>query len=508
MAVPLRAKQFRAARMLRSAVLLVTLSLSARAQNAEPQPPTTTAPAAPAQRHDVATSQPTASQSTTAPASQPAVSYSGDLFERPALTGDWWGVRNALAEKGVKFDAQVVQYLQGNAYGGKSTRNALGYSGTVDYALNFDTQKMGLWPGGFAKVRGETAFGRSINGKTGAISTPNFDALLPYPDDPGLTTLTEYWAMQFVSEQLGFIAGMVDLTALPGQNAFASDRYTQFLNTSLWQNSVGFATVPYAAMTAGAIYAPTKWFDGATLVVDSHGMPQYSGFETAFHGPHGATVLQAFNFHIKPFGLAGTQRFNFSLSTREHYGLEDIDRLLLAGAESPKFSRLGLARTRLWGGRNLLPRNILLRAALSRALLPDQRSNDWAFYYDFDQYLYTSPADPNQGFGVFGRFGWSSGEMNPIAQLYSLGLGGKGLVPTRPRDRYGLGYYCLNMSNDLPGILKANAEQGVELFYNIEVTPWLHITPDLQVIMNPGGNTGPGAREPAIVYGLRAQMSL
>ena len=39
------------------------------------------------------------------------------------------------------------------------------------------------------------------------------------------------------------------------------------------------------------------------------------------------------------------------------------------------------------------------------------------------------------------------------------------------------------------------------------ITPWLHITPDLQVIVDPGGVTGPGAREPAIVYGLRAQMS-
>ncbi len=25
--------------------------------------------------------------------------------------------------------------------------------------------------------------------------------------------------------------------------------------------------------------------------------------------------------------------------------------------------------------------------------------------------------------------------------------------------------------------------QGVEMFYNIAVTPWLHFTPDLQIIM-------------------------
>jgi porin len=50
-----------------------------------------------------------------------------------------------------------------------------------------------------------------------------------------------------------------------------------------------------------------------------------------------------------------------------------------------------------------------------------------------------------------------------------------------------------------------HAEQGAELFYNIEVTPWLHITPDLQVIIDPTG--GFGDRDVAIVYGVRAQMS-
>ncbi|MBN1491494.1 MAG: carbohydrate porin [Phycisphaerae bacterium] len=64
----------------------------------------------------------------------------------------------------------------------------------------------------------------------------------------------------------------------------------------------------------------------------------------------------------------------------------------------------------------------------------------------------------------------------------------------------------LNFSDDLPGMLGMNAEQGVELFYNIEVTPWLHVTPDLQIIVDPGG--GAGDRDVAIVYGLRMQMSL
>lgn len=450
---------------------------------------------------------PPASQPSATPNGPFSLSYSGDLWERRALLGDWGGLRNELSDKGIAFKMEVVQYLQGNAYGGRSTNHAIGYSGTADYAIDFDSQRMGLWPGAFARVRGETAFGNGINPYVGAISSANFDSLLPLPDDPGLTTLTEYWIMQFVSPKLGFLAGQVDTTALPGANVFASDRYGLFMNTAFWQPLNALATVPYSTMTAGALYMPTEWLTGATLVLDSYGLPSRSGFSSAFHSPQAVTVLQTFTFNVKPFGRDGHQRFNFSYSTRDKYKLEDIGRLVLSGATAPQFDRLGLGRTIAVGGRNLRPRNILVRSALSRLIAPSQSSGDWAFWYDFDQYIHQDQADPKQGWGIFGRFGWSPGVYNPVGQYYCAGIGGMGLIPTRPRDRYGVGYYLMNVSNELPCIMPANVEQGVELFYNIEITPWLHITPDIQVIVNPGGVTDGNEREPAIVYGLRAQIS-
>ena len=492
-------------------VVLVTICLwpvPARAQSTQPaaasQP--TSAPSAWEGIGPTATTHPFHAPTTQA-AELPTPNYSGGLFSRSTLTGDWGGLRNILADRGVQVDVQVLQYLQGNAYGGRSTNDAFRYSGSTEYGMFFDSQKLGLWPGGFAKVRGETKWGQGVAEQVGAISAPNFNPLLPLPGHSGLTTLTEYWLMQYVSPKLGFVGGMVDLSALPGANVFSSGRYDKFMNTAFWFNPVGFSTVPYAAMTAGAFYTPFKWLDGATLVIDSHGNPAYSGFETAFHGPHGATVLQAFTFHVKPFGQAGNQRVNFSISTRDRYELDQLDRLVLSGVAAPQFDRLGIARTAVRGGRNLRLRNALLRAAVSKALAPSEASNNWSFWYDFDQFLYTSPEDPNQGFGLFGGFGWSNGVMNPVAEFYDFGVGGKGLVPKRPHDRYGVGYYYLNVSNDFPALLRANAEQGIEMFYNIEVFPWLHLTPDLQLIVDPGGDTGAHARNPAIVYGLRMQMS-
>lgn len=431
---------------------------------------------------------------------------SGDLARRPALTGDWGGVRSELAAAGISFRAEVLQFGLGNAHGGASTNNSFNYSGSADYILEFDTWRMHLWPGGYIKLRGETVWGEGINGDVGAISPPSFDNVLPRPE-PGLTTLTEAYIMQFLGEKAFVLGGKVDLTRLPGQNVFASDPYHHFLNTSLWQPPVSFALMPYTAMTAGFGLIPAEWFDMATFILDAYGSPSESGFDTAFHSPNGATLLQAFNFHIKPFGLPGNQRFNVAWSSRERIDLDDLGRSLLAGQLAPSFDRLNLAQGLLNRRRGLFrPRRFIRRTLLARVLAPEPRPDDWAFWYDFDQYLYTEVDDPTQGIGVFGKFGWSPGDSNPGESYYAVGVGGKGVLPDRDGDRFGVGYFHLNLNDGLPDLLSIHSEQGVEAFYNIEIFPWLHLTPDLQVIIDPGG--GFRDRDVSLVYGLRLHTSL
>ena len=78
-----------------------------------------------------------------------------------------------------------------------------------------------------------------------------------------------------------------------------------------------------------------------------------------------------------------------------------------------------------------------------------------------------------------------------------------GIIPERDNDTFGLGYYYMDMSDDLADFISVDTEQGIEFFYNIEVNPWLHVTPDLQYIIDPGG----GAYDDAIVFGIRAVMT-
>jgi carbohydrate-selective porin OprB len=49
------------------------------------------------------------------------------------------------------------------------------------------------------------------------------------------------------------------------------------------------------------------------------------------------------------------------------------------------------------------------------------------------------------GVGIFGRIGFADNKTSPIERFYSLGVGGKGLIPGRERDTFGVGYYDIRI---------------------------------------------------------------
>ncbi len=78
-----------------------------------------------------------------------------------------------------------------------------------------------------------------------------------------------------------------------------------------------------------------------------------------------------------------------------------------------------------------------------------------------------------------------------------------GPIRGRENDTFGIGYYHLGISN-LP-LLKSlgfGAENGAELFYNIAVTPWFHVTPDLEVVDPANSHNATN-----ILVGVRARIS-
>jgi porin len=458
-----------------STVLVISLvcSVLAFAQDAPPAEETEPAP----------TTQPTTASAGEAlvdpqEAAAPALfrlDYSGDLATRPALTGDWGGLRNQLAEQGYSIQLDVEQLIQGSARGGADTNNAFRYSGSWDLRLKFDTNRMGLWPGGLLELHAESFFGQGLNGKVG--SNVNDDAVFPLPGSNEVM-LSQVQYTQFLSEHFGVTLGKLD-TTWGDRNEFAWIHGDNFLHTSFRWNPITAATVPYSPLGAG-VFVMGDWGQWSLSILDTEGLPDRTGFDTVFEG--GTTLATEARFNVKPFGLSGQQTLGFVWSDKAYTVFQQDPRV-----------RLRIGRT---------PVRSLSR--LNQSL--GSESGSWAAYYNFDQYLYTESDDPTQGIGVFGRIGVSDGDANLIQSFYSAGVGGKGIIPTRDNDKFGLGYFCTNWSDTiLTDALGVNTAQGIELFYNIQVTPWLQISPDLQVLIDPGGVSD---RDTAIVYGLWAKMSL
>jgi len=379
-----------------------------------------------------------------------AKSYSGDFWSRSTLTGDWGVTRNEWAAKGVTFDIDLTQVGQSVISGGKNI--GWEYTGRGNLTLHMDTQKMGLWPGGFFTVEVEGNYNKPINLDTGALMPVNTNQLFPTTGKQELNIPAVNFT-QFLSHYFGVFVGKVaTMTRTSGDmNEFAHGKGdTQFLNTAFNINPVVLLTIPYSTLAGGVIILPTKDPNEAIIslmVCDSNGKANRSGFDTAFEGNN--TYAIEGRIRTDFFGMTGHQLVGYTYSGKDFSSLDQSMRFIIENGTIKK------------------------------------EDDSWSFYYNFDQYLYEPKK--GQGIGIFGRFGASDGDANPIHYFYSLGIGGKGIIPGRPLDEFGIGSYYIDVSNPkFTGILKDRKilrdEYGIEAYYNFAITPWMKLTPDIQVI--------------------------
>jgi porin len=102
----------------------------------------------------------------------------------------------------------------------------------------------------------------------------------------------------------------------------------------------------------------------------------------------------------------------------------------------------------------------------------------------------------DQGLGWFGRLAFEPRDHDFIGFYFDTGLTYKGLIPTRDGDTLGIAFAYAKLSSGVPppaGNESAGglgAEMALEATYLMQITKWLSIQPDLQVIINPGGDKG------------------
>ncbi len=470
-------------RLFATVIALITLSASAWCadngfDNAMSMPEAMAPPPAPASSPAAeASAGPVASplcDATPAPACTPSP-FDGDCCTRPLLLGSICGVRDQLAAHGITVNVDTYQFYQGVASGGITDN--FRYGGHNDYFINVDGEKAGLWKGFFITLHGESRYGDSVNSDTGAIMPVNTALLFPTTSGAE-TALTGVKFTQALSENFVTFGGkmnMLDEFKMPFTGARALDG---FWNLQMSFPVIVARTVPYSTLGAGAAIlqdgAPVFTF----MVLDTNNTPTTSGFSTLFD--NGVTLFANLTLPTKFFGKPGSQGISGTFGT---------------------------------GNYNDLSPTAYFDPTQGLVVTPNFERDSWCLFYTGTQALWVDPCNPKREYGVFTNIGVADNGPSPLRFSANVALYGNSPISNRPLDTFGLGYAFTRYSGPVrdfaPVLLPIDNDQVVEMFYSFGITPYFHVTPDLQVVLPARDRTlPPNAQDidTALVLGISAKI--
>ena len=375
-----------------------------------------------------------------------------------SLTGDWGGLRRSLADHGISLQLAHTQFFQGMPAG--DGYDDWDFGGRADAFVNLDTEKLGLWQGGGLRTHLEYRHGDLRGTRGGALWPVNTGMVLPLAAREEIVASSLFLTQRIGSRGL-LMAGKINAVDL-----LAADPFLGGWGTQRFQN-IAFVAPPSGVVPPtimGAVFslqtAPLSW----TLMVfdpNDRTSDYFPGdlFEDGVNISLGATWSGELAGRQSSLGLTGT------FSTKDGIDFNDI----------------------------LLPSD----------LQTSTRDGAWNLALQFTHALTGSAGRP---LGFYLKAAIADGNPNPIQASFVGGLSGKGLLPGRPDDAWGLGAFHYNFSDDLQNavspLIAFDDEFGVELFYRCQVTPWWHLTADLQWI-----DPARGDFADALVLGLRSHIS-
>lgn len=392
------------------------------------------------------------------------------LFTRERFLGNWWGARSFLEDGGLTFDLTLTTVFQHNAHGGLQTKNSHTVSGVYALELTLDLAAMKWIDGGKVYALAEGGWSNGVDRFVGSLMSVNYSV---FGDEE--IVLSELWYEQsLLDEKIRVRMGKINLTLDFDTNAFANDYGSQFLHLGLCNTpNIPFPAEWYGAHGIQIMIAPCDWFYVGAGVADADAVNTRTGFDTAYHGPD--NFFSIYELGFKPVWETNWGRL-------------------------PGSYRVGL-----W--HDPRAKETFFEDRYGYRLSVPLKRDDAGFYASFDQAVFREhPLDPEdeQGLGLFARYGYAHSDVNEIENFWSVGGQYQGLIPTRDDDVLAFGVASGILSDKLTRIGgNPQHETVLETYYRIQVFPWLTVSPDLQWILRPGGETG----RDAFVYGLRVQMS-
>lgn len=387
------------------------------------------------------------------------------IWKRSALTGDWAGQRTKLEDRGVSLSFVTTSEFMRNVDGGAGIGTAS--LDNEDLQLAIDADKLMHWKGAQFFVYGLRTFGHSPSNYAGDIqAVSNIDA-------PNTTKLFEAWFDQSFGEAASVRLGLYNVNS----EFDVKDGAKPFLNSSHgigkdWSQAGpnGPSIFPTTSLAARVKFSGP---DGTSLMaVVADGIPgdpsNPNGTHVRFDPGDGALVAAEIGWAREASDNAGNARVGMGgwrfTSKFEH--LRDVD-----GNGDP--------------------------------VVVD--GNTGAYLFVEGQLWKHGP----RSISAHARTGIADTRVNNIGTFACSGIAADGWVPGRPEDRLALGVAVAAHGSAGREALRNSGgdpapETALEGTWQVRVTPWLMVQPDLQYVLNPGADKQSKA---ATVFGLRTVVT-
>jgi porin len=392
------------------------------------------------------------------------------VWQQDSLTDGLFGLNDALEPKGIEFTFSLTNIYQANVKGGSSTHRRKGrWSGSYDLEMNADMEKLLGVENAALYMHAEGTWSRQdIDGTSvGSAFGVNGD----FAPRESFNIIELWYQQSFFSDTLQLRVGKLDMTggfecrscpvSFDG-NMYANDENTQFLNAALVNNP----TIPFPDYGLGAVvyWNPVEQWYMSFGAADAQADKRETGFNTTFHD--------------------------------EDYFIYMAETGVTPHLHSDKGILPGAYRVGVWYDPQ--PK--------AHSDASKEYRDDTGFYLSCDQKLVNENHDSAdmQGLGSFFRYGYAPSRTNDISCFYSVGLQYQGLFEGRDDDVLAIGYAHGSFSDRADITYTEDYESVTELYYSAQVTRWMTLSPSLQYVTNPGGDS---SISDAVVLGLRALIN-
>ena len=412
----------------------------------------------------------------------PDLAQAGEwLAAREYLTGDWGGLRPKLETLGITPTLTFVTDVLGNPLGGM--RSGLRESNNLGLDVAIDLERLIGWTGGSFDVSFSLRSGTSLS----SDNIGNVFQVAQVCCGHTYRLVNVFLEQSLFGDALNIRVGRM----ATGDDFMTSPLYWNFVQSGFNGNPGGLffnlpvTTYPVATWGARVLAKPVEWLYVMAGV--------YNGDPTlGDNGKHGVDwSMRGPLFAIGEIGY----RLNQEKGTTGLPGNYKVGGFYSAGKFPDQFNDVQ-------GG-----------SAVLSELPSRQQWGNGGFYFLLDQMVYRH-GEPGslRGLTPFLSLLFSPDErINPMPFYVNGGLVYRGPFASRSQDKVALGAMYGLFSEDLGSSQRKGGnppqtyEMALELTYIIQATRWLQIQPDLQYIINPGGN---GKIPNAFVIGFQLAINL